>query len=650
MNMKNILYIILFSPLLLMAQEYKIASPDANILLTITKNDGISFKATYKGAEVISRADIGMDLGDNGKIHESRIREVSRASGNGIKTVIVSHKDRTFPVEYNELTLRFRSKDQLVFRVYNDGIAYRFESIQRGEVTVMDELLALQFPEGTTSWWSPERSLYSHYEQAYQYQAIDTIPEGQFTALPIRYDVENVGVLITEADQFDYPGLFLEKSGEHSFKSKFPHYILDIRPNPRRPDRYEVIDEEADYIAKTGGNRSYPWRVIMISDDDRDFVESNLVMALSRPNQLEETDWIQPGRIAWDWYNANNIWNVDFESGINTETYKYYIDFASEFGLEYVILDEGWTKTTTEVMESNLDIDIPELVAYGKEKNVELILWVLWHPLVKNLDGILSLYSSWDVAGIKVDFMQRADQAMVKSYEEIAETAARYKLLVDFHGAFKPAGLRSAYPNVMTYEGVRGGENNKWSEDCTPDHNVTLPFTRMVAGPMDYTPGAMRNAQRRNYNISYYRPMSQGTRCHQAAMYVVYESPLQMFCDAPTAYLEDTPYTAFISRIPADWDETHVLEGKISDYIVVARRKGDTWYLGAMTDWDARDFKVNLDFLGEGEFNVDIVRDGVNASKYAEDYKLESKVVTSSDQLDIEMAPGGGWVAIISPK
>jgi alpha-glucosidase len=377
-------------------------------------------------------------------------------------------------------------------------------------------------------------------------------------------------------------------------------------------------------------------------------VESNLTYQLARPQAINNTDWIKPGKVAWDWYNANNIYGVDFESGLNTATYKYYLDFASKNGIEYVILDEGWTKSTTEILDFNPDIDVPELIRYGKEKGVDLILWVLWKPLDANLDQILETYKSWGVKGVKVDFMQRNDQYMVSSYERIAKKCAELELLVDFHGAFKPSGLRRVYPNVINYEGVKGSENNKWSSDITPQHNVTIPFIRMAAGPMDYTPGAMSNEHLKNYKTSFERPMSIGTRAHQVAMYVVYEAPLQMMCESPSRYYKEQESVDFIVQIPTLWDETVVLHGSIGNYIAVARRKGDNWYLGAMTNSTARELDFDLSFLQEGTYKMEVFKDGVNAGRFAEDYAIETAEVNRNSKVSAKMAEGGGWTAIIS--
>ena len=389
--------------------------------------------------------------------------------------------------------------------------------------------------------------------------------------------------------------------------------------------------------------------MFIISDKDADLVESNLTYQLAEPCVLKDTEWIKPGKVAWDWYNANNIFGVDFKSGLNTATYKYYIDFASDNKIEYVILDEGWTKSTTEILENNPNIDVKELIEYGRQKSVGIILWVLWKPLNANMKQILETYSGWGAKGVKVDFMQRNDQYMVESYEQIAAECARLNLLVDYHGSFKPSGLSRKYPNVLSQEGVKGNENNKWCADVTPEHNLILPFTRMVAGPMDYTPGAMLNAHPVNHNVSYDRPMGLGTRCHELAKYIVYESPLQMMCESPSIYKKEQESVDFITRIPVVWDETRVLEAKVSDYIVVARRKGKAWYVGAMTDASPRELEISLSFLDEGDYKLTLMKDGINADRYAQDYKLEKRSINKTEVLKIKMVSNGGWAAILEP-
>ncbi|MEI6899023.1 MAG: glycoside hydrolase family 97 catalytic domain-containing protein [Bacteroidota bacterium] len=532
------------------AQQVK--SPDGNLILSVSISDSIRFSAGYKGHPVIKSTAIAMKL-DNGMalgFHPEKLSD-SITLHKGTVTAVVPNKDRFMKDEYRELSIWFKSDYSVQFRIYNEGIAYRFLTQLYGRIIVQNEIMELTFPAKTTSLFPQEKSMYSHFERAYLLKSLDTIPGKSFCSLPVLFTTsDSIRVLFTEADLYDYPCMFLRGTGTDMVKPTFPKFVLEALPDPKRTDRSEILSKQADYIAQSDGNRSFPWRVFIITDDDRKLVESNLVFKLSRPLAIADTTWIKPGKVAWDWYNANNIFDVDFPSGINTATYKYYIDFASKYGLEYVILDEGWTKSTVNVLESNPEMDIPALIAYGKSKSVGIICWLLWKPLDGNEEKIMSTYEAWGVKGIKVDFMQRADQAMVNSYEKIARIAAKHHLLVDFHGAFKPSGLSRAYPNVLSHEGVRGNENNKWSDYANPRHNVTLPFTRMVAGPMDYTPGAMRNAQKSDFTISFNTPMSLGTRCHQVAMYIIYESPIQMLCDLPTLYLKDGKTVDFISKIP----------------------------------------------------------------------------------------------------
>jgi alpha-glucosidase len=642
----------LLFPFFLNAQEYQLSSPDNRLSLKISIGKEVKFAATLDGKQVISPSAISMNLGPQGTWGQQMIvrnHQIKKVRDTMI--VPIPHKDRIIPDHYHNLHLEEEDYD-LEFRVYNDGIAYRFVSKFGDNVAynVYDENVDLHFPANARSLFPKEESLYSHYEREYLDLSLDAIEEDQFCSLPVLVQNKNsTKVLISESNVDAYPHLFLSGTGSNGLSSLFPKYVLETKDPERGADRSQVISKTADFHARCQGRRTFPWRTFIISDKDHTFVESNLNRLLGGSLQ-KGYSWVKPGKVAWDWYNANNISGVDFESGINTKTYKYYVDFAADYGLEYVILDEGWTKSTTEIMESRSEIDLPELVRYGKEKGVQLILWVLWKPLEENTEEILALYKSWGAAGIKVDFMQRADQAMVESYENIARIAAKYELLVDYHGAFKPAGLRNQYPNVLSYEGVKGNEHNKWSADITPEHNVTIPFIRMAAGPMDFTPGAMANAQEINYAISFERPMALGTRCHQVAMYVVYESLIQMLCDSPSAYRKDHTTADFISRIPTTWDETTVLEASIGDYLVLWRRNGSNYYVGGITNWEKREFSLNLDFLPRGFYRMEIMQDGINADKISEDYHHQIKNIHSSDKVTIKLAPGGGLAAIFTPK
>ncbi|MBJ2176466.1 glycoside hydrolase family 97 protein [Aureibaculum sp. A20] len=633
------------------AQSFEVKSPDTRIKLTVTIADDISWTTSLDENVIIKNSKAGMvfssqpDFGAKPKVKNHIIKSFS-----SIIYPTVPHKDAEIKDEYVELEIKFQKKYQLNFRVYNDGVAYQFTDNKKRERNILSEQITLNFPEGSKSFFPKEESMYSHNERSYLDKSLTDIAADEFCSLPVVFATDNAKVLFTETALHDYPGMFVRGNGNTTMDAIFPKYVLEAVDSEESPDRNQTIKKKADFIAKTSGKRTYPWRVFMISDDDRTFIESNLTYQLSQPSVIKNTSWIKPGKVAWDWYNANNIYGVDFKSGLNTATYKYYIDFASANEIEYVILDEGWTKSTTEILDFNADIDVPELFKYAKDKHVDLILWVLWKPLDENLTEILETYKSWGAKGIKVDFMQRNDQYMVNSYEQIAKECARLELLVDFHGAFKPSGLRRKYPNVLNYEGVKGSENNKWSKDITPEHNVTIPFIRMAAGPMDYTPGVMNNRQEINFSISFDRPMSLGTRAHQVAMYTVYEAPLQMLCESPSRYYKEQETVDFILQIPTTWDETIVLQGKIGDYIALARRKGDQWYVGAMTDWTPRTLELDLSFLKEGKFTMEIYKDGINADRFAEDYTLQQLEVQKSSKVSVHMAAGGGWSAIISKK
>ena len=635
---------------LVAAAPLVLESPDKNLRLHVNIEKDITWSLDYRGKQVITPSKIGLHIKGDGNIaHDIVVRHIARTEVESELKPAVRHKSAVIPEHYREMAINFHNNYGVQFRAYNDGIAYRFVGNRDAEIIVEQEEMQLNFAKGATTLFPEEENLISHFERSYVFETVANINKKRFASLPAYIAVDDVNIVFTEADLFDYPGLFLYGTGKNGFRAGFPGVVTKATPKKGTEDRDQDV-EFAKYIAETTGKRSFPWRVAVVSDDDGALIESQLVYLLSRENQIEDTSWIKPGRIAWDWYNANNIYGVDFKSGLNTETYKYYIDFAAKYGLEYVILDEGWTKSTTNILESNPDMDVHELIAYGKEKGVGIILWALWGPLDKDYENILATYAQWGVKGIKIDFMQRADQYMVNYYEKIAREAAKHKLLVNYHGGFKPAGLRRAYPNVMTYEGVKGNENNKWSADITPEHTVTLPFIRMVAGPMDFTPGSMVNVQPSNFNISHYRPVSMGTRAHQVAMYAVYESALQMYCESPSTYYREHETTDFIAAFPSVWDETKVLAADIGNYVMVARRSGKQWFIGAMTDSTARELTVDFSFLDKGNYKLDYFRDGVNTEHYAPDYKREQRDIKAGDSMTIKLAAGGGWAAIITPK
>lgn len=652
MNLKAIvLFVAVLFCLNASGKVYQLQSPDQKIKIDIAVGDKITWKVSLNNEVLLQPSEIALLL--KGKIQpgiKPVLLKQQLKSYNDRLTAIVPVKASTIMNTYNELKLDFKDGYSLYFRAYNDGVAYRFETnLKESEVEVNGEIADFNFTANHRVFWPEEtnKEFLSHFESLYKDSVINAFNPTQHAALPmLLFTQGGVKMLVSEADLYDYPNLFLFGTSGNSLKAGFPKVIEQSTPIR---DRGIKITKLANFIAKTSGKRKYPWRSIAICPEDKDLLVNNLTYKLSSPSVIKNTKWIKPGKVAWDWWNDNNIYGVDFKSGINTQTYKYYIDFAAAYGLEYIMLDEGWTRTTTDLLHPAKDINIEEIIHYGQSKNVGVWLWTLWEPLDKDMENILAQYAKWGAKGIKVDFMARAEQYMVNFYERTAATAAKYQLMVDLHGAYKPVGLNHKYPNVLTYEGVRGLENHKWSAEITPKHNLSLPFIRMAVGPMDYTPGAMINANKKNFSIVYSEPMSMGTRAHQVAMYVMYESPLQMLADNPSNYLKDSLCTRFISRIPTVWDNTIALEGKVGEYAVIARKNGENWYISGMTDWKEREFKTILNFLDDKNYKMDILSDGINAKRHASDYKISSSIVKKGDLIQISMDQGGGWTAILTP-
>ncbi len=629
------------------AKEYKLSSPDNRISVTVNVGADIKWSATIEGKEVIYNSKIAMML-VNGRIlgENEKVTKASLSKLNDILRPVVANKRSEIKDNCNILTISFNSGFSLQFRAYDDGVAYRFETSFKDDITVKDEVSEFVFPEGSHSWYPLESSFMSHNERTFIYSSLDTIAKKHLASLPTLFQVNGVDVLVTESDIEDYPGLWLIGGGSGKISgiwSKYP----DTEKLTR--DRDLFVTSTKDYIAKTKGTRTFPWRAFIIAQNDVKLIESDLVYKLAPPNKIEDTKWIKPGHVAWDWWNANNLYGVDFRAGINNDTYKYYIDFASKNGIEYVILDEGWYPLGN-VLVSVPGINVPELCKYAESKHVGIILWVVWKSFWDKIDEAIALYEKWGVKGVKVDFMQRDDQKVVNFYLEAARKTAEHHLLIDFHGAYKPDGLGRTWPNALTREGVKGMENDKWSKEVTPEHDVTLPFTRMIAGPMDYTPGALVNMDKANFTPNFTRPESQGTRAHQVALYVIYESPLQMLADSPSNYMKEQETTDFIVKIPVVWDDILGIDGKVGEYLLLARRSGKDWFVGALTDWTVRDMDLDLSFLPAGKYLMDIFQDGINADRYAGDYKHLKSSVKSGDKMKIHLAPGGGWAARITPE
>lgn len=638
--------ILLFIPLSAMAGGYDVSSPDGSVNIKVeTTRENILWTVSHEGQTLLLPSEIGIDI--EGLTPDYRVRKASKRSVSEVVEACVPVKSRQVKDEYTSLTLKLRSGLSLEFRAYDLGVAYRFVSSSRQpSIRVLSETSEWNFASDCTAYWAGEKNpeFISHCEAFFKPFPLSECPMDTYSYLPLSLSDGNVRSVITETALTDYPNMFLFPTGKSSLVAKFPQVLEEYA---MRGDRDVNVVRKAPWIAQTSGSRAFPWRVMTIGDDC-ETLENNLPWLLGEPQVEGDASWIRPGKISWEWWAMLNVYGVDFKAGVNTETYKHYIDFAAEYGLEYILMDEGWSASTLDIKAPKPGLDVEELIRYGKTKGVGVVLWALWTPLRSDMDAILDVYEKWGVAGVKVDFMQQNDQNMVNFYEDLASAAFKRHLLVDFHGAFKPAGLQRKYPNVMTFEGVYGMEHDKCSFDISPDHDLVLPFTRMVAGPMDYTPGATNNATKDDFAMRWSHPMSQGTRAHQAALFTVFESPLQMLCDSPSNYRKNPEFAHFIAQIPTVWDETHALEAKAGEYLLLARRNADTWYIAALGNWAPHELSLELgQVLPEGIYSASIFSDGVNADVWAEDYKLETVEVSNTDILNIKLAPGGGWSAII---
>lgn len=637
-------------------KQFLVQSPDNELKVNISVGNTIEYSVSHNGDLMIANSPISMSL-TNGKSFGINPRLAGLSSKTLNDTITASvYKRKEIADTYNELILRFKEGFSLVFRAYNDGIAYRFVSNLKKPFEVKSEEVNFNFPTDQKAYIpyvqiikEPiEKQFYNSFENTYQHINISQWDKKRLAFLPLVVEgVNGKKVCITESDLTNYPGMYLYNgNGSTTLSGVFAPYPKDIKQGGHNMLQGEVQSAEP-YIARYNGATNFPWRIIIVSENDRELADNDMVYKLATPNKLTDASWIKPGKVAWDWWNDWNLYDVDFRSGINNETYKYYIDFASQHGIEYVILDEGWAvNLQADLFQVVPEIDLKELVDYANKKNVGLILWAGYYAFNKDIEGICKHYSEMGIKGFKVDFMDRDDQPMVDFHYRAAEIAAKYHMMLDYHGTYKPTGLQRTFPNVINFEGVHGLEQMKWSPESVDQvtYDVTIPFIRMVAGPLDYTQGAMRNASKGNYRPVNSEPMSQGTRCRQLAEYIIFESPLNMLCDNPSNYMREKECTEFIANVPTVWDNTIALNGKIGEYITIAREKDDVWYVGSLTNWDARTLDVDLSFLGEGSFKAEVFKDGANADRSGHDYKKEVIDIPSDRKLSIPMASGGGYV------
>ncbi|WP_426669559.1 glycoside hydrolase family 97 protein [Mucilaginibacter sp. McL0603] len=626
-------------------KTYQVKSPDGKIDITVTTGKTVSWSVKHEETDVILPSIISMSLdkgdvlGKNVVVKSAKTVAVNQA----IKTPI--YKKAEVKDNYNQLVLTFKGDYGLAFRAYNDGIAYRFVTVRKGNITVKNEEANFNFKDDDKAFLPFVNDYRNHdkfntsFESHYDNINLSAIKKDTLAFMPVLVDLGNgKKAAILEADLQDYPGMYVTGSQDNGLKGVFAPYPTE---EASKGINY-VVSKRANYIAKTKGMRSFPWRVVVISTEDKQLANNDMMQRLAEPSRVKDISWIKPGKVAWDWWNDWNISHVDFKAGINVPTYKYYIDFAAANKLEYIIIDEGWSDDHD---LNKFKLDVQEIVNYGKQKNVGVILWSTWYAITRDPDELFAKFSKMGVEGFKIDFIDRDDQKAVSSLYDLAQKADNNHLLVDYHGMYKPSGMQRTFPNVINCEGVKGLENMKWGVDNQPGYDVSIPFIRMMAGPMDYTPGAMRNASKAAFRPVNSNPMSQGTRSHQLAMYTIFEAPLQMLSDNPTTYREEQESTDFIAAVPTVFDETVALDGKVGEYVSIARRKGNTWFAGAMTNWDNRQIKVDLSFLGDGKYKAILFEDGVNADRDGTDYTRKVITVTSKDHLDIKMASGGGWAA-----
>ncbi|MEE9369111.1 MAG: glycoside hydrolase family 97 protein [Pontiella sp.] len=626
------------------AQNYQLFSQNRQIKIEIQVDGDIRFSVYFNNKPIITNSSIFLSV--EGCDQQAIITgEIVTRTVSDTLTPVLPAKNSKVVDKYNELSIPFNTHYTLVFRAYDGGVAYRFQTQFEDEITVLQEKGEFNFYEDYPVYFSEEEdAFYSQGERNYTYKKLSELNKEFLGFLPaLVAPPQGPKILITESDLFDYPGMWLKPTGSKQLKAVFPFHVAQVK---REKSGVNSVVERDNYLAKTKGTRNFPWRIFIIAEEDIDLLENEMVFCLSQPNKIKNTSWIKPGKIAWEWWNHINVTGVDFKVGLNTETYEYFIDFATEYGLDYVVLDAGWY-TVGNIFDLNPDIDMDRLTAYAGEKKVGLILRVIWRDVDDQHEKAFAQFEKWGIAGLKVDQMRRDDQDMVNYYWRVARQAAEHKILINFHGNYKPAGLHRTYPNVITREGVKGLEWVKWSGDITPEHNVTIPFIRMVAGPMDYTPGAMINVAEKDFRIMDSKPMSMGTRAHQMAMYVIYESPQSTLSDTPVHYRQEPLCAKFMADTPEIWDETIALDGKVGVYIAMARRKGDIWYAGAMAGKKGKDLEIDFSFLAEGTHEIEVFKDGVNTDRNMSDYIREIMPVTNKTKLQIRLAPGGGWVARI---
>jgi alpha-glucosidase len=638
-------------------QKYDIHSPDKSIGVTVEIGKSISYCIKYKEKILILPSVINISFQPDAFSGKSVV--ISGASSRfikGIVTPVVKEKRAVIPNNYSELTIRFKNHTSLQFRVYNDGVVYRFSSDLKGEITILSEEAGFNFQPGTTIYY-PQVSkrtdadiFHTSFEETYTKAALDTLSNEMFAFSPVLLKSENLpAVLITESDVIDYPGMFLVKADKSGLRGRFAPYPLKEIESVGG-FRQKLVVERAPYIARTRGTRTFPWRIIAIAPSDADLLINDIVYRLAPDPDFTDFSWIKPGKSTEEWITGLNLYKVDFEAGLNTQTYKYYIDFAARFGFQYVMLDAGWSDVN-DLFKITPGMDMDEITGYAAKNGIGLILWTQALTIEKQMEQALKQFKNWDIKIVMTDFIDRNDQVAINFLHRFARECARNRFMCMIHGAPVPAGFSRTWPNMLAREGVLGSEYNVWSSRANPEHDLMLPFIRMVAGPLDYEPGLLQNASKdQKVKMGFEKVIAQGTTAHQIAMFEIYESALQLFSGNLSDAIREPELMNFLGSIPTVWDETVILNASLGEYIVEARRNGDNWYLAAMNDWTSRVFTVGMSFLKEGDYKAETVSDGINAARNPQDYRLQTRTLTPKDTMTVKLAPGGGFLARILKK
>ena len=642
------LLLLFLCPFLVEAKEVKLASPNKGLHAEVSIDDHVSIRVLQNNDILFAVRNIYLNT-DQGYIPEKlpKVHSVKTKAVDRMVVPEIKEKRSVIAEHYHEVSLLFADKTKLEIRLYDEGMAYRISTNRKGELTIFDEAADFVFAPSSTIFFQQDSNMNSDYEAPYVEQKIQDIEQGVTGNYPALVKVPSgTNILLLESDLQDYPCLWLEK-GSQNLNAHFWDYPKTYNANGNSKNRRQIADCE-DYIAKTNGKRTFPWRVFAVAQEDKDLMNNQLVYLLAPECQIEDPSWIKPGWVTFDWWARRGLYNVDFKAGINTATAKYMIDFAADFGIRYFLFDDGWTYKE-DLTKTVAGLDMKEVVDYATSKGVDVMLWVTYDLFDNQMDAALAQFSEWGIKGLKIDFINRSDQEASNFYWKAAKKAAEYKMVLDFHGAYRPDGLRRAYPNVLTREALVEFEQNGGTYKDNPDNRLMLPFIRNVAGPMDYIPGTMNNATKRSFRFNHDTPMGQGTRAHFMAMAVISESPMQMLPDPQSDYYREAECTKFLVDIPVEWDDLVILDSKIGDYVAMARRNGNSWYVAAVTDWTSREMKLELSFLPKGKkYKMEVFRDGINADIRAIDYKHEFIEVEGGEILNVSLASGGGWIAKIS--